>query len=329
MSLPNSSFSSPQAIAEPLLAEMESLAASMAQQGGAILAGHFARLGALGVRYKDKRRRDPVTDADTECQRFLVDAISERFPEHGILGEEEEDKERESAPAPDMVWVLDPLDGTRNFLNGLPVYACSVGVMHRGAPVAGAVYIPWPGEGGLVLRARRGGGAFAAGEPIGVYSRPDTDPARLVTLPAYFGAAYAFREPMRRKVGELRNLGSIAYDMAMVAMGVTQYAITTGPHLWDVAGGLAVASEAGARIMLGHRRNRLLGLAQSTRWERAESLLPAWRGGQTTMSDLRRWVMPIALGNPALIERVTSGLRTRPAPLRRLRHRWRMRRQGG
>ena len=67
---------------------------------------------------------------------------------------------------------------------------------------------------------------------------------------------------MRGKVGELRNLGSIAYDMAMVAMGVTQYAITTGPHLWDVAGGLAVAAEAGAQVTLGRRERHLLGLAR-------------------------------------------------------------------
>ena len=267
-----------------------------------------------------------MTDADTECQRYLVDAISQRFPQHGILGEEEEDKERENAPAPDIVWVLDPLDGTRNFLNGLPVYACSVGVMHRGAPVVGAVHIPWPGEGGLLVRARKGGGAFAGGEPVGVYAEPESDPARLVTLPAYFGAMYAFRKPMRRKVGELRNLGSIACDMAMVAMGVTQYAITTGPHLWDVAGGLAVASEAGASVMLGQRESRLFGLAQSTRWRPVESLLPEWRSGRTTMRELRRWVMPIAVGNPALIGRVTDNLRARPAPLRRLRQRWRRRR---
>ena len=154
----------------------------MAGEAGEILARHFRSLGALSIEFKDKRERDPVTNADTECQRHLVDAIAERFPEHGILGEEEEDKEKEDAPAPDTVWVLDPLDGTRNFLNGLPVYSCSIGVLHRGAPVAGALFIPWPGEGGLVLRARRGGGAFAADEPIGVYAEAEPHGSRLVTL---------------------------------------------------------------------------------------------------------------------------------------------------
>ena len=319
----------PQSVADLPLAEMESLAASMAGGAGEILARHFRSLGALSIEFKDKRERDPVTNADTECQRYLVDAIAERFPEHGILGEEEEDKERENAPAPDTVWVLDPLDGTRNFLNGLPVYSCSIGVLHRGAPVAGALFIPWPGEGGLVLRARRGGGAFAADEPIGVYAEAEPHASRLVTLPAYFGAAYAFRGPMRGKVGELRNLGSIAYDMAMVAMGVTQYAITTGPHLWDVAGGLAVAAEAGAQVTLGRRERRLLGLARETRWERADSLVPSWRSGETTMRELRRWVMPVAVGNPALIGQVTANLRTRPATALRLRRWWRARRRRG
>ena len=319
----------PRSIAKLPLAEMESLAASMAREAGEILAGHFRSLGSLNIEFKDKRERDPVTNADTECQRFLVDAIAERFPDHGILGEEEEDKERENAPAPDTIWVLDPLDGTRNFLNGLPVYSSSIGVLHQGAPVAGALFIPWPGEGGLVLRAHRGGGAFAADEPIGVYAEAEPHASRLVTLPAYFGAAYAFRGPIRGKVGELRNLGSLAYEMAMVAMGVTQYAITTGPHLWDVAGGLAVAAEAGAHVMLGRRERRLLGLAQSTRWERADSLVPSWRSGETTMRELRHWVMPLAVGNPALIQQVTANLRTRPATALRLRRWWRSRRRSG
>ncbi len=311
------------------LAEMESLAASMAWEAGQILAGYFRSLGALNVEFKDKRERDPVTNADTECQRLLVKAIAERFPDHGILGEEDEDREEETAPAPDTVWVLDPLDGTRNFLNGLPVYASSIGVMHRGVPVVGAVFIPWPGENGMVVHARRGGGAFAGDEPIGVFGESEPHAARLVTLPAYFGAAYSFRKPMRDKVGELRSLGSLAYDMAMVSMGVTQYSITTGPHLWDVVGGLAVAAEAGAQIALGRRERRLLGLAQATRWERVESLVPSWRSGTTTMRELRRWVMPVAVANPAILEMVTSNLRARPATARRLRRWWRGRRRRG
>ena len=309
------------------LVEMESLAVGMAGEAGEILARYFRSLGALNVEFKDKRERDPVTNADTECQRLLVKAIAERFPEHGILGEEDEDKEKEDSPAPDTVWVLDPLDGTRNFLNGLPVYASSIGVMHRGVPVVGAVFIPWPGGDGMVVRAHRGGGAFAGDEPIGVFPESEPHASRLVTLPAYFGAAYSFRKPMRGKVGELRNLGSLAYDMVMVAMGVTQYSITTGPHLWDVVGGLAVAAEAGAHIALGRRERRLLGLAQSTRWERTESLAPSWRSGETTMRELRRWVMPVAVANPAIVEMVTSNLRARPATVRRLRRWWRGRRR--
>lgn len=310
------------------LAEMESLAVDLAREAGEILARHFRSLGALNVEFKDKRERDPVTNADTECQRLLVKAIAERFPDHGILGEEDEDRERESAPAPDTVWVLDPLDGTRNFLNGLPVYASSIGVMHRGVPVVGAVFIPWPGGDGLVVRAHRGGGAFAGDEPIGVFAESEPHAGRLVTLPAHFGAAYSFRKPMRGKVGEMRSLGSLAYDMVMVAMGVTQYSITTGPHLWDVVGGLAVAAEAGAHIALGRRERLLLGLGQTTRWERVESLAPSWRSGTTTMRELRWWVVPVAVANPAILAMVTSNLRARPATVRRLRRWWRGRRRG-
>ena len=173
---------------DSLLAEIESHATNIAREAGAILSKYFGKGKSLDIEYKDKRERDPVTNADKESQEFLVNAISERFPDHGILGEENEDKEQEESPAPDFVWVLDPLDGTKNFMSGLPVYACSIGVIHQGIPMAAAVFIPWPAEGGgVVLHARKGGGAFVDGEPISVFKSEEPKGNRLITLPGYFG----------------------------------------------------------------------------------------------------------------------------------------------
>ena len=160
----------------------------MAREAGAILASHFGH-GKLEVEFKDEKQRDPVTNADKECQELLEGAIARHFPDHGVLGEEgeDEDKEAEDSPAPDFVWVLDPLDGTKNFMGGLPVYASSVGVMHRGVPIVGAVFVPWPSDGGgVVLHARTGGGAFADDEPISVADSEEPraqlagDPSRLL-----------------------------------------------------------------------------------------------------------------------------------------------------
>ena len=150
------------------LREIESHAVRIARESGAILRAHFEL--ALNVEYKDDKQSDPVTNADYACQTFLTEEIGKRFPGHGILGEEDNAEERQRVdgqPAPDFVWVLDPLDGTRNFLSGLPLYASSIGVLYRGTPVVAAVFMPWPSdEGGIVMHARRGGGTHVDGEPV-------------------------------------------------------------------------------------------------------------------------------------------------------------------
>ena len=164
---------------DDLLAEIESHAAEFARGAGKILSGHFEA--PLQVDYKDEAESDPVTAADKETQRFLTDRILQAFPDHAVLGEEDDEdaggdtssfpRKREStpgAPLPDFAWALDPLDGTKNFVAGLPVYASSIGVLHRGVPVVGAVYVPWPGCEGRVVHARSGGPALLDGEPVSV-----------------------------------------------------------------------------------------------------------------------------------------------------------------
>ena len=155
-----------QPLDDALLAKIEAHATDMARGAGAILNSYFGK--SLNVQYKDENKRDPVTNADVEAQEFLIQAIADRFPDHSILGEE--DQVQDDSPARDFVWVLDPLDGTKNFMAGLPVYASSIGVMHLGVPIAGAVFVPWPRDGGgVVLHARRGGGSFMEQEPITVF----------------------------------------------------------------------------------------------------------------------------------------------------------------
>ena len=127
-------------INETLARELEETAVLLARGAGEILSAYFGV--QILVEYKDEHQRDPVTEVDKKAQEYLVKEITERFPDHGILGEEDADDSE--SPAPDFLWVLDPLDGTTNFLNGLPVYACSVGLLYRGRPLVGALYLPWP-----------------------------------------------------------------------------------------------------------------------------------------------------------------------------------------
>ena len=303
------------------LREIERHAARIAREAGELLRWHFER--ALNVQYKDDRQSDPVTNADFACQRLLQEEISRRFPEHGILGEEDNAAERERAdsqPAPDFVWVLDPLDGTRNFMSGLPLYASSIGVLYRGAPVAAAVYMPWPNDDrGIVMHARRGGGTRIDGESVPVLNATAPEGNRLITLPGGFGALFGVRRPLRRRAGELRMTGSIAYELAMVAKGVTQYTITTAPFLWDAAGGSLLVKEAGGIVLQGGERKLLGRLPAGMSWRPLESFVPSWSSGTTTMKELREWRAPLLLGSPNVAGFVAGNLQSKTNIRRRIR----------
>ena len=285
---------------QDILAAIETRATLMAGEAGDILRHYFGK--PLQAEYKGKGKRDPVTAADIASQEYLKEAISRHFPDHGIVSEEE--KEEQNSPAPDYVWVLDPLDGTTNFLNGLPIYAVSIGVLYKGVPAAGALCIPWPDvEGGLVFHARKGGGAFVKEEPISVLSLSEPQGDKLTNLPAYFGAAYRFGKGMRRRVGEVRNTGSIAYELALTAYGVSQYVIHTRSRIWDVAAGALLVTEAGGMVMMRRQRTR--------RWQPLDSFFPLWDSQRPTLQEMRGWSASLISGSPQVAQFVAEQLRGR------------------
>ena len=301
--------------------DIEAAAAQLAQGAGEILSAHFGR--QISIEYKDKEERDPVTEVDKACQEYLVREISKRFPNHSILGEEDSKESGESdTPCNDFLWVLDPLDGTTNFLNGLPVYAVSIGVLYRGCPLVGALFIPWPmAGGGFVLHCRQGGGCFAGEDPVAVYQSEEVVNNRLVGLPGFFGHTTRFGPGLRGKTGEARTTGSIAYELAMTACGVLQYAVIGAPRMWDMAAGALAVKEAGGTVM-----TRLPG---EKRWHPLESLVPKWQEKPPTPKELRQWVAPLVAGNRQVAPLVAQNLRPRFRPLARLRQQYRRLRSSG
>ena len=236
-----------------LLAEIEAHAGDIAWGAGELLSKHFE--GLLRVDYKDEAQSDPVTAADKETQGFLTDRILQRFPDHAVLGEEDDEDAGGETPLPDFVWALDPLDGTRNFVAGHPVYSSSVGVLHRGVPVAGAIYVPWPGCEGRVFHARSGGPALLNGEPVSVIESEDRGGRNLVALPANFSRSYRLPRSAHRGLGEVRGTGSIAHELALTASGVFEYTVVTRTHLWDVVAGIALVKSAGGEAMIERRKD--------------------------------------------------------------------------
>ena len=297
------------AIDDALAGQIAAAAQEMAGGAGEILLGHFGR--KIDVEYKDEAQKDPVTSADKASQEYLSSEIAKKFPDHGILGEEGADDAEADTPAPDFVWALDPLDGTTNFLNGLPLYASSIGVMHRGIPLAGALFIPWPNsKGGFVMHCQRGHGCFADGEPASVQQAEEPANNRLAGLPGYFPYGAKFGAKLRGKTGDMRVTGSIAYELAMTARGSLQYSIIGACHIWDMLAGALAVMEAQGTVMTR--------LEKAKRWHPLESLTPDWDAKRPSMKDLRNWRAPLVAGGPKVAPLVAESIRPRFRPLARL-----------
>lgn len=259
------------------LAEIEAAAAELATSAGGRLLERFRT--NIAVDYKDRLHKDPVTEADRDAERYLHEQITSRFPGHGVLGEEGTDPP-DGSP---FVWVVDPLDGTTNFVNGLPLWCVSVGVLWYGRPVAGAIFTPsGPAATHATLRARLGGGAFLDDQPIVVMPEPEPTRKRLAGLPGHYWQDLRFRTRGPNQLGESRTLGSTALELALVAAGTLQYGIFWGPKIWDVAAGVLLVREAGgvALSRTGHHRPWLdLHAFDATRPKRNQPpTLRAWHG---------------------------------------------------
>ena len=280
-----------------LLLSIENHAVRLARDAGALLLDSFQR--KLAVEYKSKGEKDPVTEADRNSEELLRAGIQRQFPDDGIVSEE--------TPEPhgldrDFVWIVDPLDGTTNFLNRFPIFGVSIGVLYRGIPVVGALFVPSPLiSGGQVIHARLGGGAFADDTPVQVYQDDRPSSGGLVAMPAFFWHQYRLGAELRRRTGEVRVTGSITYELALVASGALQYAAFGGPKIWDVAAGVAIIREAGGDVLSRSGRRP---------WQPLRSFLEPGTGLPGD-GDLRKWSAGLLVGNPLVVALVARNLRPR------------------
>jgi len=176
---------------------------------------------------------NPVSDTDLRIEQLIRAQLAGEFPDHAIIGEEYPASDT-ALPAP-YTWVIDPVDGTTNYVNGLPLFASSVGVLFRGRPVAGAIWcaathILRPG----VYHARHGGTLHFEGRPLerreaGAWRGLASEPGRTPT----YGSLW-----------DTRVLGCATVEFALVAAGVLRLAYIPRPALWDVAAGLVLLQAA-------------------------------------------------------------------------------------
>jgi len=182
---------------------------------------------------------DLVTDLDRRSEALIRGLLQGRFPDHAICGEEAGGRtDRE------LVWYIDPIDGTTNFVHGLPGFCVSVGLCLAGRPVAGAVYDPVADE---LFSASLGAGARCNGRPLHPSAETSLDLALLATgFPPGEGREAAWRQG-HAVGGRVRNLGSAALHLCYVAAGRLGGFWESGLRPWDVAAGIAILHEAGGR----------------------------------------------------------------------------------
>lgn len=201
--------------------------------------GHFKISNKAGV-------NNLVTEVDHASEKAIVNTIKQNFPAHSVLSEEMGKIETNS----DYKWIVDPIDGTVNYANGIPICCVSIAVEYQGAIVLGAVFNPFFNE---LFVAEKGKGATLNDEPIHVSDKNDLSSACLVTGFPYSildkpnGPLEIFNTLIRRGI-PLRRLGSAAIDLCWVAAGRFDGFYEHKLEAWDSAAGFLIVEEAGGKV---------------------------------------------------------------------------------
>ena len=206
--------------------------------------------GQLALRYFDvnvaiewKEDQTPVTVADREAETLLRTTLLSRFPNDGFLGEEHGDKPGTSG----FRWIVDPIDGTRNFVRAMPIWGTLVGLLYRDEPIAGVVVAPALGQ---TWRALRGDGAYRGDRRIRVSDVSTLKEATIFyTSIAWFAAAGRQDEFLKlvNATQTQRGFGDF-YGHMLVAQGSGELMLEHGVHVWDVAAIQPIVEEAGGRF---------------------------------------------------------------------------------
>ena len=240
-----------------------------------------SNLCGLAVQQKNNTVRDLVSEADREVERFIRQQIHSHFPQHRIIGEELGSSESLENPD-DFCWLVDPIDGTANFLKGFPYYSVSIALQKNGENIVGAVYGPAfggvsggsPGLGGQLYMAEKGDGAWmtqvhsssGVGKPEGIaenyrpgeWRRLEVRPVKRLAeaiLVTGFGCVrqgiqpdnYLYLGYILPHVSDVRRLGSAALDICSVAAGVFDGFWEIGLNLYDITAACLILEEAGGR----------------------------------------------------------------------------------
>jgi myo-inositol-1(or 4)-monophosphatase len=225
---------------QPLL----NIAVRAARRAGDLIVRNVDRVPSLGVR--SKSRNDFVTDIDQLAERDIIETIRRSHPDHGFLGEESG-----RSGGDEFIWIIDPLDGTTNFLHGFPTFAVSLACEYRGRLEHAVVYDPMRQE---LFTASRGDGAQVDGRRIRVSKQLELEGALVATGFPYrantrwIDEYLAMLKTVMQQTAGIRRPGAASLDLAYVAAGRVDGFWEIGLNAWDTAAGTLLITEAGGRI---------------------------------------------------------------------------------
>ena len=233
------------------LAQDLQFVAELARGAGAVVLNHYGKVERL-TKTHAATSAEAVTEADRATQRHIVAGLRRRFPDDGIIGEENETGDAitfECEHPAGRNWVIDPIDGTNNFISGLGNFAVCIGLLDGGMPVLGVVYDVTRDH---MYVAARGEGAWLGNKRLAALDTPLGDSSMLMMTSNLLDARGRCPEWACRWLGQTvwktRILGSAALEAVYVAAGVAHGAVTVNGKLWDAAAATAILLEAGAVV---------------------------------------------------------------------------------
>ena len=192
---------------------------------------------------QDKGYHNPVTTADHEADTRLKEILLNARPDYGWLSEETVDSHERLEK--ERVWVVDPLDGTKEFIEGVPHFVVSIALVESGQPTIGILYNPVTGE---TFTATQDDGAYLNGEPIHCIAKEKM--SEMVILNSRSETRRGLWEPYAGAFGELREIGSVAYKLGLTAAGQADIFASLRPkNEWDICAGTCIIQEAGGKVI--------------------------------------------------------------------------------
>ncbi|NBW53200.1 MAG: inositol monophosphatase [Betaproteobacteria bacterium] len=261
---------------------MLNIAVKAARRAGAIINRASQDIGTLTI--KSKNFNDFVSEVDVAAERVIIETLKDAYPTHGFLGEESGSTSYQS----DFIWIIDPLDGTTNFLHGFPQYCVSIALQHKGEITQAVIYEPNRND---LYTATKGRGAFLNDKRIRVSKCHKLQDALI-------GTGFPFRDfkylddylnmfkSMIQKTTGIRRAGSAALDLAYVASGALDGFWEIGLSPWDIAAGGLLIQEAGGIVT---------DLSGQTGWLESGNILVASPKIHDDMQSLISSFLPQAL----------------------------------